>query len=266
MPVDAETLEQILAKICSSSIFARSPRLQRFLTYVAKWSVEHPEEPLKEYVIAVAVYDKSVSFDPSSDPIVRVEASRLRSRLVGYYAGPGCDDPLIVELPKGGYTVLVRPRPAEWRQSNKESIAIIPLLETSEPDSQYLANGIAEGITRRMGQIPNLKVAPWTMVLRLQTQEHNLVRTAEDLGVRTLFILRLIVQNDICEIHTEWIDPQRKEHLWGARYDRKLDDLHDLEDEIASDLAERITPHLAQRHTGEIRKQYTTNGKAYELY
>jgi len=73
-------IEPILAKICATAMFVRSRRLQRFLTYVTQWSVDHPGEPLKEYGIAMGVYDKHSSFDPQADPIIRVESSRLRSR------------------------------------------------------------------------------------------------------------------------------------------------------------------------------------------
>jgi len=61
-------------------MFVRSRRPQRSLTYVTQWHAEHPGEPLKEYGIAIGVYDKPSSFDPQADPIIRVESSRLRSR------------------------------------------------------------------------------------------------------------------------------------------------------------------------------------------
>src|ERR1017187_8145553 len=86
---DLSTIDPILERICASQPFRQSHRLQRFLRYVTEWALQRPDEPLKEYAVAVAVYDKPSSFDSQSDPIVRVEAGRLRSRLHQYYSSAG---------------------------------------------------------------------------------------------------------------------------------------------------------------------------------
>jgi eukaryotic-like serine/threonine-protein kinase len=155
-----------------------------------------------------------------------------------------------------------RSRPAAV--ADTESIAILPSAEL--PDFQYIADGISEGITRRLAQIPNLRVAPWTMVLRHPMPEQDYARTAGDLGVRTLFTVKLTARGGTYEVRTEWMDPMQREHLWGARYERNVHEFHDLEDEITMDLAERIAPHLRRSQVTEIRKFSATDGKAYELY
>jgi len=68
---------------------------------------------LKEYSLGIAVFDRDASYDPRTDPIVRVEAGRLRSRLNEYYNTRGREDPIIIELPKGSYAVTVRQRSAK---------------------------------------------------------------------------------------------------------------------------------------------------------
>jgi hypothetical protein len=74
-----------LARILASPQFAHSERLSRFL----KLAVELAQcgEPLKEYRIGVDVFDRGKNFDPRTDPIVRVQAAKLRSNLLEYYAG-----------------------------------------------------------------------------------------------------------------------------------------------------------------------------------
>src|SRR5947209_8126040 len=95
---------RVLDSICTSAGFRRSPRLQRFLRYVVGHAIAEPGEPLKELRIAIDVFDRNTAFEPQVDPIVRVEAGRLRLRLTEYYAGPGENDEVIIEIAKGGYS------------------------------------------------------------------------------------------------------------------------------------------------------------------
>ena len=100
LPAD---LAEQLNSICSSAGFRRSPRLQRFLRYVVEHAASAPDRPLKETQIAIDVFDRRADFDPLIDPIVRVEAGRLRLRLTEYFAGPGQNDKIFIEIARGGY-------------------------------------------------------------------------------------------------------------------------------------------------------------------
>ena len=98
--------DQVLAeleRVLASAPFANSQRSQRFLRYVVEATFADVEETLKEFAIAVDVFERNTSYDPSVDATVRVEAGRLRSRLREYYADAGRNDPIIIEVPKGGY-------------------------------------------------------------------------------------------------------------------------------------------------------------------
>jgi tetratricopeptide (TPR) repeat protein len=101
-------LTSALASICSSAGFRRSLRLQRFLRYVVEYASSASDQPLKETQIARDVFDRRANFDPQIDPIVRVEAGRLRLRLTEYFAGPGQNDPILVEIARGGYLPTFR--------------------------------------------------------------------------------------------------------------------------------------------------------------
>jgi TolB-like protein len=92
-----------LERILASAPFAASHRSQRFLRYVVDNSLSDSHESLKEYAIAIEVFERDSSYDPSIDATVRVEAGRLRGRLREYYAGLGSHDPIIIDVPKGGY-------------------------------------------------------------------------------------------------------------------------------------------------------------------
>ncbi len=66
-------------------------------------SLNSRDESLKEFAIAVDVFERNDSYDPSVDATLRVEAGRLRSRLRDYYADKGRNDPVVIDVPKGGY-------------------------------------------------------------------------------------------------------------------------------------------------------------------
>src|SRR5690242_15507879 len=87
-----------LERICQSSSFRAANRLKEFLCYVVEQSLGGAGDHLKEYSIAVEALNKDESFDPRTDPIVRVEASKLRSRLTAYYQNEGARDPVRIEL------------------------------------------------------------------------------------------------------------------------------------------------------------------------
>ncbi|QCO17439.1 hypothetical protein D3869_19650 (plasmid) [Azospirillum brasilense] len=87
----------------TSDHFDASDRNRRFLRYVVEECLEGRAQQIKAYCIAVSVFNREPSFDPQSDPIVRLEAGRLRRSLDHYYLTAGRDDPIRIVVPKGGY-------------------------------------------------------------------------------------------------------------------------------------------------------------------
>lgn len=92
-----------LARILAHPLFARSIKLQSFLTYVVEETLAGRAGRLKAYNIATVALGRPESFDPSQDPIVRVEASRLRRALSAYYAGDGAHDAMRILMNTGSY-------------------------------------------------------------------------------------------------------------------------------------------------------------------
>jgi len=102
-----------LSRILESPLFALSARRSRFLRYIVEETLAGRGGQLKGHSIAVEVFDRPPGFDPNVDPLVRVEAGRLRDKLRVYYADAGRDDPVIIELPKGTYEPVFTLRSAE---------------------------------------------------------------------------------------------------------------------------------------------------------
>jgi eukaryotic-like serine/threonine-protein kinase len=101
-----------LERILADPLFLRSNRLSRFLSFVVDETLRGEQNSLKEYQLGVEVCDRGKSYDPRTDPVVRVEARRLRSALESYYANGGRDDSVIISLPKGGYVPCFTQREA----------------------------------------------------------------------------------------------------------------------------------------------------------
>src|SRR5262245_15475997 len=92
-----------LSRVLASERFRNSPRLSRFLDYIVEASLTGEATSLKEYTIGVDVFDKPLSFGPQTDSTVRAEASKLRLKLRLYYETEGREEPVRIEIPKGGY-------------------------------------------------------------------------------------------------------------------------------------------------------------------
>jgi Tol biopolymer transport system component len=101
--MEAERVRAQLDRVLTSAAFAEADRAGRFLRFVVESTLEGRAGEIKESVIGVEVLGRSSSFDPRTDPIVRVEAGRLRARLSSFYHSEGNSDPVLIMLPKGGY-------------------------------------------------------------------------------------------------------------------------------------------------------------------
>jgi hypothetical protein len=105
MEVDrsAESIRAQADRVLGSVHFSRSQSLARLLRFVIDLKLDGKEQELKEYRLGVDVFGRGADFDPRIDPIVRMQAAKLRSRLAEYYAAEGREDPIVITIPKGGY-------------------------------------------------------------------------------------------------------------------------------------------------------------------
>src|SRR5436190_17921288 len=128
--LDAAQIRAQVARMTVSTVFRDSPQLASFLQFVVEAVLSGKAKRLKGYTIGVEVLRRPTSFDPQIDPIVRVEATRLRRAIERYYAGAGAHD-VIIALPRGGYVPKIT-----WRT---REAAATPIANLPEPD--VLASG-----------------------------------------------------------------------------------------------------------------------------
>jgi hypothetical protein len=102
-PIAAETVRAHVGRILKTPDFAAAPQLSAFLEYIVERTLAGEANTLKAYTIATEALGRPMNFDPQSDPIVRVQARRLRQALLLYYASAGAGEPMRLVLPVGGY-------------------------------------------------------------------------------------------------------------------------------------------------------------------
>lgn len=110
---DPQAIREQLRKIIASPNLQSSERRIEFLKFIVEESIAGRDSKLKGYSIAVAVYGRDETFDAQTDPVVRIEARRLRRDLDSYYVAAGIHDPIRISIPKGSYV----PR-FEWLHEN----------------------------------------------------------------------------------------------------------------------------------------------------
>ena len=159
-----------LDRVLGSPTFHQVDRLKRFLAFITLEAIAGRSDQLKEYVIGVQVFSKEESFDPRTDPIVRVQARRLRARLVRYYRDEGQNDEILIELPKGGYAPVFKRRSTNLtpRRSlgaalvSRNTVSVLPFADHSaQGDLEYFCRGLRQEIIDSLAKIQGLRVLAW---------------------------------------------------------------------------------------------------------
>jgi len=126
--VDSQRVRAQLERILSSGEFSGADRARTFLRLVVERALEGSAQQIKESTIAIEAFKRDAAFDSKADPIVRVEAGRLRDRLKAYYEGEGQADTVLIELPKGRYV----PQFAERRVARRADFLKLSIVLPSD--------------------------------------------------------------------------------------------------------------------------------------
>jgi hypothetical protein len=110
MVLELEASSAQIQRIVQSKAFRTSEVHRNLLTYLAEKSLSGDAENIKEYTVGLDVFGKPDSYDPRQESTVRMHVARLRQKLSDYYRTEGVDDPIFVDLPKGGFRVTFEPR------------------------------------------------------------------------------------------------------------------------------------------------------------
>jgi adenylate cyclase len=245
-PQEVQThLEALLA----SPSFRRSRRMRQFLRYVVEETVAGRAQRIKAYNIAVEAFGLPSDFDPQTNPLVRMQARKLRQVLGEYYAGIGKDSGLRIAIPKGGYRPKFytagqethdakdfEPLREEAIANAKPSIAVMPLTNITKDQAQeYFADGLTEELTAELARYQEFKVIASQSTMRFKGQEINPKQAGKDLGARFLLTGSIRKDKKSIKVAISLIDALTNSQAWGESYKRDLTvlDLIALQEDIA---------------------------------
>jgi eukaryotic-like serine/threonine-protein kinase len=148
-----------------------------------------------------------------------------------------------------------------------DSIAVLPFQNrSSDPDTEYLSDGLAESLIYRLSRLPNLRVSPPSSVFRYKGKEVDPIKVGTELGVNAVLSGRITQRGDNLTISAELVDVRSNKLLWGEQYDRKISDLLATQREIASEITGNLKVKMSGEEQQDLTKHYTDNNEAYQLY
>jgi len=211
-----QAIEKQLDRIASSDEFRKCPQLLRFLRFAVSEALSGRDGGAKERLIGMEVFGRAADYDAGSDPVVRVEARRLRRKLAEYYAGSGCEDPIEIRLPKGGYLPTFETRGS---LVVKRSVAVLP----------FSGHALSDGLTTRL--IARLAACSGLRVFRFKNHSGDVELILEgnvrQAGERFRCDSQLLTSNDGL-------------HLWAGSFDCAHGDAFAVEDEFAGQIARAV--------------------------
>jgi eukaryotic-like serine/threonine-protein kinase len=146
-----------------------------------------------------------------------------------------------------------------------DSIAVLPLINSAgDPETDYLSDGISESVINLLSQLPNLRVIPRTSAFRYKGREADLKTVGRDLNVRTVLTGKLIQRGDRLVVQTELVDVVNDSQLWGGQFNRKFEDIFELQEELARQISENLRLRLTPEDEKRLAKRPTQNREAYQ--
>jgi TolB-like protein/Tfp pilus assembly protein PilF len=150
---------------------------------------------------------------------------------------------------------------------SQKSIAVLPFVNMSnDPNQEYFSDGMAEEIINSLTHLRDLKVAGRTSSFQFKGKSIDLREVGEKLSVRTVLEGSVRKHANRLRITAQLIDVGDGYHLWSEKYDRELDDVFAIQEDIALAITEKLRLTLLQKDRDLITKTYTQNTEAYELY
>ncbi|MGH9955585.1 MAG: protein kinase domain-containing protein [Pyrinomonadaceae bacterium] len=147
-----------------------------------------------------------------------------------------------------------------------ESIAVLPFQNKStETDTEYLSDGLAESRIYRLSQLPDLKVSPTSSVFAYKNKEVDPVKIGTELGVNAVLSGRIVQRGENLTISAELVDVRHNKLLWGEQYERTMSELLQTQREMAREIVDKLKLRVSGEEKG-LAKHYTESNEAYQLH
>jgi serine/threonine-protein kinase len=239
--ISADDVHDHLERILPTPGFRSSDSLRRFLRYTVEETLAGRGDQLKEYTIGVEALGRDPAFDPHRDTIVRVQARKLRERLAAYYAGEGRHEKWRIVYQPGSYAPSFTTL-QQGPSSSGRTIAVLPFTNlTADHSAGYFCDGLAEELIDLLARTDGLRVVARTSSFQFKGVSADIREIGRRLGADLLvegavrnvgdryrITVRLLSSADGCEV-------------WAGRYDRTVQDVLELEAEVAAAIAHSLT-------------------------
>lgn len=262
---------QQLARILGSVTFRPADRLKRFLDFIVTEALGGRGDQLKEYVIGVQVFDKEPSFDPRADPIVRVQARRLRARLVRYYREEGGADAIVIDLPKGTYAPTFRQRDAagHTRRSmaaafaGQNTLAVLPFQDHSQGGSlEYFCQGLHQELIHRLAMLEGLRV----LVAAAADSAGHDGDAGPGMSAAMLLTGGVRKSGTRLRITVHLVDSASASYLWSESIDADTEDMLAAQEAVGRAVADKLEPRLLDGRGRQSIRRPVENLAARNLY
>ncbi len=242
-----EKVRQQLRRILASKTFRQADRLQSFLGFIVNEVMAGRSDKLKEFLIGVEVFGKESSFDPRMDPLVRVQARRLRTRLERYYREEGQNDEIAIELPKGGYEPVFQRRETSGMKRTVSAALVSRntiFVQTFDDDSPnhelaYFCSGLKQEIVHALAKLETFRVAASDRV-------QDTSESRGQLNVALIITGSVRKSRDTVRITTNLVDSVSNCYLWSESVDRELGNIFSLQEEVAQRIQQKLQAEVAE--------------------
>jgi len=163
-------------------------------------------------------------------------------------------------------TQIIR-RQTTSADAGRNSIAVMPFSNMSaDPDNEYFCEGLAEELINALAKIDDLKVAARTSAFSFKGKNANVSEIGQRLGVRTVLEGSVRRAGNRLRISVQLVNAADGFHLWSERYDRQMQGIFELQDEITLSVIDALKVRLLGNERDEVLKRYTDNAQAYEMF
>jgi serine/threonine-protein kinase len=264
-----------LEKVLSSQVFRRSNRISRFLRYLVMRSVEGGADVPKEYALGIEVFDRSAEYDPRLDPIVRVEARRLRSKLEQYYETEGTLDRLRIEMPSRGYELrFVEAEEREdpilsFASSSSEigATAVLPFVSVDQDaQSRLFAEGLTDEIAFQLSARAGLRIIARTSAFQFKDRCADVRDIGAELGADYIVEGSLRREGKWARILAHVVHVTSGVRLWSGDYEENISPVLTSQKLLANRIVGDFTPTLQQALSLPARSQSKDIRTVFALY
>lgn len=235
-PISEKKILVQLKKVINSDYFSKSTMLCNFLRFIVEEFLKEDGMELKQYNIAVFAFKRSKDFD-ANDPIVRIQASRLRKNLSLYYLKEGIEDEVVISLPRGRYIPKFSLRkkiiPIEKPTAKKNTLAICLFKNLSNnAEYRYVADGFTEELLIEISRYKHIQL------IRTATVEPNFNTSV----ARFSLVGSIRFTDEIVKISASVIDNTNQYHIWSIQQKHKISEIDwiKVQEELAIQIAQQI--------------------------